>query len=378
MQCTEKYYEAYENGVRSDAEHLRFGTMMHTVFERWFQEDKEIEEIFSEEWAKGEVVSPTLFNEAHDIMEIFKSKNDRNTITPIGFELAFAINILTGEAYDCDGVNWSNSVERKAFMKKLEEDEDPIIFGYIDRVDLVIEEDMIRIKDYKTSRIALTQYEANEDVQLSMYGLVARYLFPEYKKVSLELEYVRFGIDVKTTRTDAQLDLFKEWLISMYYLIKEDKQPKATLNKYCGWCDSKKGCYAYQELIHGEAEDVDVDSLEYDRLDNELEKVNVHIKVLSDRKKEIEKLFKDKLRDTDNSPINTGGAERYVTPNIRTSYDINTIIELFPDSLNELLSVSKTNVDKLAKGNEEVQRALEETSSNYFISPTLRRKKLNK
>jgi hypothetical protein len=151
--------------------------------------------------------------------------------------------------------------------------------------------------------------------------------------------------------------------------------PKATLNKYCGWCDARSGCHAYQELINGEAEDLDVKNLELENLDSELEKINIHKKILEDRKKEIEARFKQELKSTDNSPIDVGGAERYVTNNARVNYDISTVIACFPEEFENLLSVKKAEVDKLAKNNPEIQEMLEQTSEKYFISPTLRRKK---
>jgi hypothetical protein len=162
----------------------------------------------------------------------------------------------------------------------------------------------------------------------------------------------------------------------MYYQIKNDVSPKATLNKYCGWCDARQSCTAYQELIHGEHNDPDVKALEFEQLDTELEKVNAYLKILDGRKKEIEARFKEELKSTDNAPIRTSRGEYTVRNNARKSYDVSTVITAFPNDFDKLLKVSKGDVDKLAKGNEEIQAMLDETAETYYISPTLTKKKV--
>lgn len=375
LQCAESYHQSYENGVRGTADHLIFGTMIHKVFERWFQEEKELIELYEEEWTLADIADPQFFRDGYEIIENFRLMTNKDGLQ-MGFEIAFAIDILTGHVFDTDGVNWDDNDERKAFFKMLEEHENPIIFGYIDRIEYDMDNDILRIIDYKTSRIALTQYEADDDVQLSMYALVAKYLFPEYKRVRLELHYVREGIPVMTSRTPEQLEEFNTWLISIYYKIKNDTTHAATLNKYCGWCDGKGSCHAYQELVNGEADpNFKAEELNYGELDEQLEKIAIHIKILDGRKKELETIFKNRLKETDNAPIQTYNGERYVTNNARINYSVDTIMRLFPDKTDKLLSVNKGEVDKLAKGNEEAIKELVETGNKYYIAPTLRKKK---
>jgi hypothetical protein len=160
----------------------------------------------------------------------------------------------------------------------------------------------------------------------------------------------------------------------MYHQIKEDTSPKATLNKYCGWCDARHGCHAYLELL---ATDPDVEKeREFTDMDEELTRVNTLMKILKDRKFEIENKFKEELKSTDNEPIKVTGGQLYVTNNIRKNYDVSTVITAFPKDFDKLLSVNKGDVDKLIKGNEEIQQMLDETAESYFIAPTLRRKKV--
>jgi hypothetical protein len=377
LQCTEAYHQAYENKVRSEAVHLRFGTMIHKVFERWFQEDKEIRDIYEEEWRNADVVDLQYYKDGIDIVENFTTYTDKNNIISLGFEVPFAINIEDDIVVDISEVDFSNGEESKKFLKTLEEDDKPYIFGFIDRIDFNPDNDTLYIVDYKTSRIALTKDEADVDEQLSMYALVASYLYPEYENVVLQLQYVRLGDFVSSYRTAEDLATFKDWLIHMYYQIKNDVSPKPTLNKYCGWCDSRQGCSAYQELINVEDGKSEVEKLaEFQDLDTQLENINAYIKILYGRKGEIETTFKEELKKTDNAPIRVNGGERYVTNNSRKKYDVSTVITAFPDKFDRLLSVNKGDVDKLAKGNDEIQQMLDETAETYYIAPTLRKKKV--
>jgi hypothetical protein len=386
LQCTEAYHQAYENKVRGDAVHLRFGTMVHKVFERWFQEDKDILEIYEEEWRNHDVVDLQYYKDGIEMVKNFAEDTDKDNLTTLGYEFAFAINILDDVVVDTSGTDFNDYKQVKKFLKTLEEDDKPYIFGFIDRIDYNPNNDTLYIVDYKTSRMALTRDEASTDEQLSMYALVAQYLFPEQESVVLELNYVRLRDKVRTTRTPEELATFKDWLISMYHIIKNDVSPKATLNKYCGWCDAKAGCSAYQEAINTDVESEEekekvqrefplLEEMTPEEMDTQLEKVNAFIKFLAGRKDEIEKKFKEDLRNSDNSPINVGSHERYVTNNARINYDISTVISLFPEEFEKLLSVKKAEVDKLAKGNPDIQQLLEETGERYYISPTLRKKK---
>jgi hypothetical protein len=81
------------------------------------------------------------------------------------------------------------------------------------------------------------------------------------------------------------------------------------------------------------------------------------------------------LKTSDNTPISAGEYSRYTTPNARTKYSPNTIISLFPEDYEKFLTVNKTEVDKVAKDNEELQRILGETGTKHYTEPTLRRRK---
>jgi hypothetical protein len=376
MQCPESYHQSYEEGVKGGALHLTFGTMIHKVFERYYEEDRDIKEIYDEEWASTDIADLEYYRDGFEIIDSFLKMNDKERYALMGLELPFAIDIQSGKIFDTDSVDWGSQDSFRGFLKQLEEADAPIIFGYIDRVEYDMDNDILRIVDYKTSRVALSQDEADEDTQLSMYDLVASYLFPEYGRVIQELQYVRLGVPVRTSRTEKDRETFKKWLIGIFYKIRDDKVHKATLNRFCGWCDSRAGCHAYQELINGDADEFfTLDGMNDEDLDEQLEKINVHLKILDGRKKEIEGYMKEVLKRSDNAPMSVRGGERYLTNNMRTAYDPMTVLRLFPENAHELLSVNKTKVDEIAKGNRAFIEELEGSANRSFTAPTLRKKK---
>jgi RecB family exonuclease len=64
------------------------------------------------------------------------------------------------------------------------------IFGFIDLI-IELDKDTIEIVDWKTSKKCLTPIEARKDVQLLIYDLVCRILFPEYKNRMVTLYYCK-------------------------------------------------------------------------------------------------------------------------------------------------------------------------------------------
>lgn len=376
LNCAHSYHQTYELGIKGGALHLTFGTLMHSVFERYYQEGTDIHQIYEEEWNKADIADPEFFHDGFGIIDNFLEMSNRDEHIPMGFELPFAINIKTGEVYDTGAVNWEVSDEVRAFMRGLGEKEEPIIFGFIDRLEYDDIHDILRIVDYKTSRMAMDQREADSDIQMSMYDLVSHTLFPDFGTIIQELQYVRLGVKVQTSRTAEQREEFKKWLVSIYHKIKDDTTHVATLNKFCNWCDGKSQCSAYQDLINGEAEEeLTLDGLSYDELEEQLEKINIHAKILDGRKKEIETHFKETLRRRDNSPIQTKSGERFLTPNMRTHYSLETIMELFPDRYQGLVTVNKGEVDKLVGKDTDLKNRLEASATRQLQSHTLRKKK---
>lgn len=380
LQCTLKYHAQYERKIRQDAPHLRFGTLLHKVFERYDQEEgKDIYEIYDEEWTNGGVHDAGHYKDGKDIIQNFLDMNEGNNDVLMGLEIAFAIDLVNDHVYSVEDINFDDADERNAFFAELEDSPYPIIFGYIDKIKYDPDKDVLKIIDYKTSWVPLSYKEADDDEQLSMYDLVASYLFPEYKNIKEELHYVRHGEVVYTSRTEEERETFKDWVINMYYLILQEDDPKPTLNNYCGYCPIREECPAYTELIR--ETDVKFDPLEdksYQELDEELVDVAQKAKILYARKQEIENIFKGDLKKNDNENLDLGEYERYLSPIKKTNYDVQTVIDHLPDDYEGVMSVTKGKVDKLVKDDDKLKKELDRTSYSYYQEPRLQRRKKKK
>ncbi len=82
---------------------------------------------------------------------------------------------------------------------------DCTVLGYIDRVDRV-DNDTIRVIDYKTNRMLFSRQEVDESLQFSLYCVAAKQLWPWAEKVLLSFDMLRHGVMMTTTRTDEQLE----------------------------------------------------------------------------------------------------------------------------------------------------------------------------
>ncbi len=124
------------------------------------------------------------------------------------------------------------------------------ITGAMDKV-VKLNDDTIAIIDYKTSRNALTSWELQDDIQLSMYDFAASLIWPEFKNRLLFLDYVRINKRVSSYRTEEERETFNEFLNSVWLQMQklEEQEVTGRVNSLCGWCDYKTYCPAYAKLM---------------------------------------------------------------------------------------------------------------------------------
>ena len=116
------------------------------------------------------------------------------------------------------------------------------LVGAIDKV-VEIDEDTLLIVDYKTSKTAPTADQMRDDLQLSIYDLVAHQKWPKYKRIILGLDLLRHEMlySYRTEEDRAEFeDHLKELHTQMTNIQKKDAKP--LLNTFCPWCDFKEYC----------------------------------------------------------------------------------------------------------------------------------------
>lgn len=111
-----------------------------------------------------------------------------------------------------------------------------LVFGYIDRIDIV-DENNIKIIDYKTGKWEVTQKDVKNNLQLGIYAVAVSRAFPG-KTITAELHYLRSGKKKGHTYTEEDLEQVKVNLINSITEIIEDKSFLPTKNeRICSYCD---------------------------------------------------------------------------------------------------------------------------------------------
>lgn len=259
------------------------------------------------------------------------------------------------------------------------EDGVPLI-GAIDK-SVEINDDTLLIVDYKTSKTVPDSNKLRTDIQLSMYCLVARKLYPKYKHVILCLDMLRTDEIVYTFRTSEELDEFEKYLKvihdQMSSIQKEDAQP--TINFLCAWCDYTNVCEKYQELCgKKEFAFLNVHTLPDEDLVKEWEELKTTQKILEMRSNELSSVLIDKIKFQERDVV-SGDTAVVLRQNSRTSYNAEKLSKHIPlDDFASLVSVSPTKFKKYLDKNPSVLPIVEDISETNFTSAFLATRKLKK
>jgi len=251
------------------------------------------------------------------------------------------------------------------------------IAGAIDKV-VKINDDTLAIIDYKTARTAMTSWQLQDDIQLSMYDLAASLIWPEYTNRILYLDYVRIDKQVSTYRTEEDRVIFREFLASLWIQINKMPEEEITgkINNLCGWCDYKTQCPEYAAFIKSDSitlspitEMEDTDFLDH------WTSVTAKKAVLEARQRELKMIASERsMRGND---IADGSRELYSTQAARTNYDIEEVVGIMPkEDLFTVLAVNKARLDRYVKDHPELKPALAKVATVNYNAPVFKIKKV--
>lgn len=253
---------------------------------------------------------------------------------------------------------------------KLETPDGVPIVGAMDKV-VKVNDDTIAIIDYKTARNALTTWELQDDIQLSMYDLAASLLWPEFKNRLLFLDYVRINKRVSTYRTEEDRETFNEFLNSVWLQMQkiQEEEVRATINPLCGWCDYKSYCPAYAAFMKTKATEM---TPLPDMTDGEFlehwEEVATKKAILENRQRELKMIATQKFMG--GHEIAAAGKELYSTQASRTNYDIEKVVEIIPqEDLFSVLAVNKSRLDRYAKDDPDMKNKLQRIAEVSYNAP---------
>lgn len=256
---------------------LRFGKAVHAVLEALLREhmDQEREGALSEEraialwqeaWAAGELSGLAVFEEGLAILRSFVRRQghvDHQDVLAIEKEFRLPIGPFT-------------------------------VLGFIDRVDRV-DDETVEVIDYKTNRLLFTREEVDASLQMSLYHLAARRLWPWAKKVRLTFDMLRHDLCVTTERNEEQLAAAVVYVETMGRMTEEARTFPARLNPNCVYCDHRQNCPAYASALEGKRSVVCDDTSDLELVAKEREEVARLSKILYARKQELESVLRAHL-----------------------------------------------------------------------------------
>jgi RecB family exonuclease len=316
---------------------LRFGSLLHAVLERLYRwvvdeeyagrlDEEHATEIYRDEWAHSGLSGFAIYQEGLDILRAYLRENtlvDHRNVLAV--EQEFRIPVGPYE-----------------------------LLGYMDRIDR-IDDETIAVVDYKTNRLIFTREEVDTDLQLTVYLMAARRLWPWAKKVRLVFYLLRHGIRMETERTEEQLATARDYIVSLAEQTEKATEYPPRLNPNCIYCDHRRQCSAYQDALTGKVETVCEDPKDLEAVARERERVAHLAKILYARKGELEQILKAQLVDRD--VLEVAGMVYQMSRSTQASYPVASTLEVLrevagisPDEARErLLVVDKARLDALLK-----------------------------
>lgn len=251
------------------------------------------------------------------------------------------------------------------------------LIGAIDKC-VELDQETLLIVDYKTSKTAPTHDQLKEDLQLSLYDLVAGILWPQYTRVVLCLDMLR-SQPVYTYRTPQQREEFNKYLSVVHKEMCSltEKEAKPSLNVFCPWCDFKDYCKTYEKACsNSKYEFLPSSKLTDEELMTEHELVKSTAKILDTRKRELAMIIMEKIK---REGVDLKGKEHlmYIRQSSRTSYDAREVSKLIPrEEFASMASLNKKAVDAYCSRHPKVKKEIAKSATTNYTSPFLAMKKI--
>lgn len=109
------------------------------------------------------------------------------------------------------------------------------LIGYIDRIEQA-KDRTYEIHDYKTSKSLPEQRKMEEDHQLALYQIGIQNMWNDVDQVELVWHYVAFDKEIRSSRTEEELDELKKDTIDWIKKIEATREFLPNESTLCGWC----------------------------------------------------------------------------------------------------------------------------------------------
>lgn len=316
---------------------LRFGKTIHAVLERLIKEVVDDErtgplseeraiELYREAWGAEQLTGMDVFAEGLAILRRFIAEQgvvDHRDVLAVEKEFRLPVGPFE-------------------------------VLGFIDRVDW-LDDETVEVIDYKTNHQLFTRDEVDTSLQMSLYEVAVRRLWPWAKKVKLTFWMLRHGVRQVTTRTEEQLADALAYVETLGRQTETATEYPARLNTNCSYCDHRKQCPAYADALKGKREFIVEDLADLEGVAREREEVARLAKALYARKEELEDILKAQLKERDELVL--GGVRYRMFATTSLDYPLEPTLSLLADAtglsrdevLGKLGAIDKKALDALLK-----------------------------
>lgn len=224
-QCPLRYYAKYILGKKSGSTPaIGAGLIAHKALELYYRPDFDmnIDECFKKASTEEFCPDREQFEAAREMFYNLAKEEPKESTNTITTELDFNFYLESGAAAR----------------------------GFIDRVDLE-NNDTIRIVDYKTGEFVPPIEELENGHQTNIY---AAYVFLDEKfsginNVIFNYKYLRKGQQKSIMITRDKSYKYLEYFDHLFHAIKEDENPKPTMNTFCWNCEHRGECNEYRNAL---------------------------------------------------------------------------------------------------------------------------------
>ena len=294
-QCPKSYALHYIDKVpEAPSAEQRFGTIVRQTLQRLLEEhvaagklaplpvDRAID-LYQEQWTEDGLSPLHLFEEGEAMVREFVARE--GLVDPrdvLAIELPFELK--TGRF---------------------------AVVGIINRMDW-IDDFTIRVHIYKTGHAVPTRDEVDSDLQLSLQHAAAARIWPWARTIELQLDVLRHGFTLKTSRTPEQIASALRYLQAVGEASESATAYPARLSPACVRCEYRDRCDTYGQALSSKPDLVAAAPDDLLALAREREQVSTRAAILKARQKELDGVLKDRLQD---SPRLDLGGIRYQIQN---------------------------------------------------------------
>lgn len=375
----------------------RFGNVVHNTQEKIHQDiiaaqnglrampeltDEYIMKYFDAEWVASGSYDFEIYVFGKDTIADFVRRGITKRIgRTIHAELLFVYEVETRRVWVLKEREEVQRIVKLVLMRG----NTPVV-SKIDRIDQV-SPTKFEVYDYKTNILPFTRDYIENSLQLGVYDLVVRALYPEATEVECIFDMLRHG-RFPVTFTDDQRDKTSQYLINLWQQIRATEEPEERLNKYCRWCEIRSDCKAYAGALKSNIPPVLTESIDTEAgitaAYAQFEEISDLVKLLEQRKTEIKDMITAKIvKDSLGEPLQVGNREYYLQQNPMYEYDKNKVIQILTEHKSLALlptiigGITKAGIDRGLKGRPELKEIIEPLQQKKFKSSSLKARRLD-